>query len=105
MVGISGSLPIAGQDVAETAEHRALFSASSSGLRRGCNDAARHADQRQRLQPNAAGTAPRREKETFTAEYCGLDPADILDVVVNGRLKCDKTARIQSKQFAGRRQP
>src|SRR5262245_45392053 len=86
---------------ADAIEDRTLFLAPAFALRRGGVDAIRHAAERQRLQPHAAGALQRREEDAFSAEERRLDPADELDVVVDAGLQRHQASRIDAHRLTG----
>src|SRR5262245_22267478 len=92
--------PVTGNDIAQRPEHRTFLAAASSRLRGGSHDAARQTTEGQRLQPHSTRTAERRKKHALAAEYRGFDSTDILDVVFDCGLQCNKTARVDAKHLA-----
>ncbi len=72
---------------------------AASQSRHGRDDATRQPTQRQRLQPHVPRAAQRREEQAFAAEKRALDVADVLDVVVDTRLKGDETSRVDAQRF------
>src|SRR5262249_4044623 len=55
---------------------------------------------RQRLQPHSTSTAKRRKKYALAAEYRRFYSADILNVVFDCGLQCNKATSVDAKQFA-----
>jgi len=53
------------------------------------------------LKPNSSGPSQRREKQAFASEQRALDFADILNVVLNGRLKGNNAASVHSQDLTG----
>src|SRR5262252_7040477 len=52
-----------------------------------------------------SGSSQCGEEQTFSSENCRFDVADVFDVIVDTRLKCHKTTRVHSKEFAGSQVP
>src|SRR5690606_32661711 len=79
----------------------ALAATASAGLRCSSVDAAGETRERQRLQPDGAGSAERCEEQAFAAEERGLYSADKLDVVIDTRLESHDAAGVHAQAFAG----
>src|SRR5262249_23021063 len=71
----------------------------ATAARRG-DDAPGEPAQRQRLQPHLPGAPQRGEEKPFATEERALDVANVLDVVVDARLKRDEAARVDSQRLA-----
>src|SRR3989442_1766885 len=97
--------PVAGDNVPQAAQYRSLFTPAAPSLGSSGDDAASHAAQRQGLQPYSSRTTQRCKKETFAAEQRGFDFTHVFNVVIDHGLKRNQTARIDTKEFAGRKSP
>src|SRR5687768_15129400 len=93
-------LVVAVDEAAKRAEHRAFALRAAAGARCRRDDPIRQARQWQRLQPDAARTAQRREEQTFAREQRTLQFADVLNVEIDTRLKSDDAPRIDTNHFA-----
>src|SRR5207247_7805289 len=87
------------QQATNASKNRPFLACVTAPLRRRGVDAASHAAERKRLQPYPARSSQRREKQTFAAEECRLDFLDVLNVVLDGRLKSHNAAGIDAQQF------
>src|SRR4029079_12338445 len=88
---------------AQSAQNRTFFAPTAPGLRRSGGDASSKAAQRQRLQPDSAGTAQRRQETNFPAEKSRFDFPNVLDVVVDGWLESHDTPGVDANGFARRK--
>ena len=71
-----------------------------ASARHGGDDAVGQPAERKRLQPDPAGAAQRGEEQSFAAEQRRLDLADVLNVVVDRRLKRDDAAGVDANRLS-----
>lgn len=83
MVYCRGLVIVSIEQASDTPKNGTLTLASGPSLRRRSHNTAGEAAERQRLQPNFAGSAECGEEEAFTAEESGFDFPDVLDVEID----------------------
>src|SRR5262245_15332417 len=96
---------VAVEQVAEAAEDRPLFASAAAHSRHGRDDAVGQPAERERLQPDPAGSAKRRKEEPLSAKQRRFDLAYVLNVVLDRRLERDDAARVDANQFARAKGP
>src|SRR3954465_511883 len=96
---------VTGDQAAEASQHGSFFAAATTCLRSCGDDPSGEARKWQRLQPDFSRATERCKKKPFATEQRCLDPANELDVVVDGRLEPNDATCIDSENFAGRKDP
>src|SRR5262245_7985429 len=93
---------VAVQQSPDPAENRSFFPPSACQAWNRRNDSVGHPAERQRLQPHSSRALQCRKEQSFSAEQRRLDFADVLNLVIDGRLEADDAAGVDANQLAGR---